>query len=131
MLYYRPMLPQEYRLKRKRDFEILFKDGQFIAGPLIQLTVWKINPNKYPKRGYSNQDLKIGFVVGLKVSKSAVKRNRVKRQMREVVRLLLKDGKFNRGYLLAFVAKKGVLGKEYKVIEQNILALLTRGRLLA
>ncbi|PIT86778.1 MAG: ribonuclease P protein component [Candidatus Magasanikbacteria bacterium CG10_big_fil_rev_8_21_14_0_10_43_6] len=124
------MLPKEYRLKKKRDFEIAFENGRFVGGALTTMKVWQINPQKYPKRGYAVDMLKIGFVVGKKVSKSAVKRNRVKRQMREVVRLLQKGGRLRQGYLLIVMAKPGILDVSYPEIEKDLTAVLARARVL-
>ncbi len=124
------MLPQEYRLKRKKDFEILFADGQFVNGTLMTAKVWKIDPAKYPRRELKDTDLKIGFVVGLKISKSAVKRNRVRRQMREVVRLLLKEDRLKTGFLVALVAKPGILRATYEEIARDIEQLVKRAGLV-
>lgn len=124
------MLPQEYRLKRMKDFEILFKEGWFVAGNLLTAKVWKINVEKYKKRDYKESDLKIGFVVGLKVSKKAVERNRLKRQMREVVRLLLKEGKIKSGYMIALVVKPEMLGADYEIVEKEVLDIFKKGNLL-
>lgn len=120
------MLPSEYRLTRMKDFEILFKEGYFVGGQLVTAKVWKIEPEKYPKRAYSSEDLKIGFVVSVKISKSAVKRNRAKRQMREVVRLLLKDGRIKRGFMVAIMAKSAVLSAEYRDIAEDVVGVLRR-----
>lgn len=124
------MLSQEFRLKRKRDFEIILEHGKFVGGALATLKYWKVNPEEFPKRGYAATDLKIGFVVSLKVSKKAVVRNRLKRQMREVVRLLMKDKKISAGYLLVFFAKKEMIDQEYGSIEKDLHSLLRRARLL-
>ena len=72
------MLPRENRLKLDRDFKILFTEGKFVSGSLMNAKIWKINPEKYPKRNYSLEDLKIGVVVSKKLSKSAVIRNKIK-----------------------------------------------------
>lgn len=122
------MLPKDYRLRRLKDFDILFKEGHFVGGELANAKVWRIEPEKYPRRGYANDDLKIGFIVSNKLSKSAVRRNRVKRQMREAVRLLLKAGQIRRGFMIAFMAKVNILGKEYQEIEQGIKDVLRRAR---
>ena len=124
------MLPRENRLKRMKDFEILFNEGRYFNYEFLSLKVWKIDPLKYPKRDYTKEDLKIGFTVGLKVSKSAVKRNRVKRQMREVVRLLLKEGKIKKGFMVAMVAKPEILEKEYIEIEKAVKGVFKRAGLL-
>ena len=73
------MLILENRLRKMKDFNILFKEGEFVNGELLTLKIWKIDPKKYPKRKYEDDELRIGFVVGLKISKKAVKRNRIKR----------------------------------------------------
>lgn len=124
------MLSREHRLTRERDFAILFDEGRFIAGNLVNAKVWRVNPEKYPKRGYKPNDLKIGFVVSVKISKSAVERNRVKRQMREVVRLLLKEGGLKSGYHIAIIAKGNILGQGYGAIQESVHAVLQKAGVL-
>lgn len=124
------MLPKLNRLKKKRDFEILFNEGRFFRGALIDMKVWKIDPKKYPKREYSVSDLKIGFVVSTKVDKRAVNRNRVKRQMREVVRLLLLKDSLKNGYMMAFIARGPILKKTYADIQNDIVGLMQSANLL-
>lgn len=125
------MLLQEHRLKKMKDFEILFKEGKFVSGNIIGAKMWKIDPTKYPKRGYVETDLKIGFVASVKHEKKAVGRNRVKRQMREAVRLLLKDNKIKKGYFIAFLSTPKLFGAEYTDIARDIESILKKARLLA
>lgn len=124
------MLPQENRLKKMKDFEILYEEGKFFAGKFLNIKIWKIEPEKYPRRDYKTDDLKIGFVVSTKISKSAVKRNRVKRQMREIVRLLLKDGKLKNGFHISIMAKPSMVGAEYWEIEKDVVLVLSRAGLV-
>jgi ribonuclease P protein component len=124
------MLPRENRLKRMKDFEILFKEGVFVGGKNVALKIWKIDPKKYPRREYDTSNLLIGFVVGKKIAKSAVKRNRVKRQMREAVRLLLKKNKVKSGYMMLVMATSGVLDADYDEIEKNVMVLFKKARIL-
>ena len=124
------MLPQKNKLRKMKEWEILFKEGRFVAGKLVNLKIWRVNPAKYPKRDFSDDDLKIGFAVGLKISKSAVKRNRVKRQMREVVRLLLKDKVLRKGFFVGVLAKPEIVGKEYDEIERDIVGVLKKSCIL-
>ena len=124
------MIPKQYRLTKKRDFEIAFGNGRFVGGALTSMKVWHISPEKYPKRKYTRDMLKIGFVVGKKVHKSAVKRNRAKRQMREVVRLLLKNNNIRVGRMIIFMAKPSILEASYLDIEQDMTAILKKAKLM-
>lgn len=124
------MLPDKNRLKKKRDFEIVLEQGKFVGGALATLKYWNIDIEKFPKRKYSSEDLKIGFVVGLKVSKKAVVRNRLKRQMREAARLLLQKGHVAPGNMFFFMAKKEMIDQPFEPIAKDIEALLRRAHLL-
>lgn len=124
------MLPRKFRLKRMKDFDILFKEGRFAGGDLVTVKSWKIDPSKYERRGFAADDLLIGFVVSKKIHKSAVKRNRLKRQMREVVRLLLQDNKLSSGYLVAIMAKKEMLDASYEEMYKSIIEVLTKARVM-
>jgi len=120
------MIPRQNRLKHMKDFDILFKEGRFVGGGVVNAKVWKIDPEKYPRRKYSVDDLLIGFVVSNKVEKGAVKRNRAKRQMREVVRLLLKDGKIKPGFMIMCMGKNGIVDASYEDIEKSINGIFAR-----
>ncbi len=124
------MLPTEHRLTKDRDFEILFTEGKFVGGKFITAKVWVIEPEKYPRRNYLKTDLKIGFLVSKKVDKRAVVRNRLKRQMREVVRLLLKDSALKPGSMVAFMAKPEAKTAEYQDLQADIIFILKRMKVL-
>ncbi len=113
-----------------KDFDILFKEGKFVGSQFLTAKYWIVEPEKYPRRKYSTEDLKIGFVVGKKVHKSAVKRNKLKRQMREVVRLLLKENKLKTGFHVAIIAKPEIFGAEYAEIEKDTLSVIKRSGIL-
>ena len=69
------MLPLKNRLKKK-DFKEVFKKGKgFKQGPLFL----KVLSNNLQKSRF-------GFVVGKKIFKKATERNKIKRQLREMVR---------------------------------------------
>ncbi len=76
------MLSKINRLAKKSDFQKVFKDGRLVAGELIWL--------KYKKNDVGRS--RAGFVVGLKVSKKAVERNKIKRRLRSAFRRFLNDG---------------------------------------
>ncbi|OIO20368.1 MAG: ribonuclease P protein component [Candidatus Magasanikbacteria bacterium CG_4_10_14_0_8_um_filter_32_14] len=124
------MLSKENRLRGKKEWEILFNDGNFVGAKFLTMKVWKINIEKYPRRQFETTDLKIGFSVGLKISKSAVRRNTIRRKMREIIRLLLKENKIKTGFLIGFMAKNIILGVTYQEIEKDIMFCLKKMGLL-
>lgn len=116
------MLPREYRLKKRTAFNATYKTGHSYHKDGITLFCGK---NKSAEQ--INIITKIGFVVSKKIHKRAVKRNRIKRLMREAVRLYIKEyeGNFDTKYLsLIFIASSKLLGKDYKYIKSAINELM-------
>jgi ribonuclease P protein component len=71
------MLPQKNRIQKKKDIEKIFKRGRtFKEASLILKTIKN-------SLGIS----RFGFIVSQKVSKKANVRNKIKRRLREIVRL--------------------------------------------
>ncbi|EKE06640.1 MAG: hypothetical protein ACD_18C00311G0007 [uncultured bacterium] len=124
------MLAKNNRLRGTKEWEVLFNEGAFVGARDLTMKAWKIELDKYPRRQFKVTDLKIGFSVGVKISKSAVKRNAVRRKMREVIRLLLKENKIKIGYLIGFMAKNSILEADYHKIEEDIIFCLKKSRLL-
>lgn len=128
------MLQQENRLKKVRDFALLLKHGRWLNGSVLDIKYVELakirdyfppkeDPDKFVKQ------LKLAIVTGIKISKSAVKRNRARRQISEAVRLLLKDGQVKTGYYIMVVAKKGILEADYAKISQEVKLLLGKGKI--
>ncbi|MDD4477092.1 MAG: ribonuclease P protein component [Patescibacteria group bacterium] len=129
------MLPKENRLAKIRDFNLVIKHGRWANGAFLDIKYVELAkiqtyfPKKIDLESFKKQ-LKLAFSVGLKVSKSAVKRNRVRRQMREVVRLLIKEGKIKEGYYVLFTAKPDVLTKDFAEISQEMNLLLNKAKII-
>ena len=129
------MFQQENRLRKIRDFNLVLQQGRWLNGQFLDIKYVELakNQNFFPKKENPEsfkKQLKLAISVGLKISKSAVKRNRVKRQIREVLRLLIKENGLKSGFYILIVAKKNTLEKEYAEISQEIKVLLSRGKLL-
>lgn len=113
------MLPKENRLKKRTAFLATYKTGKTFHKEGITVFCGKLKKNDIPT--------KIGFVVSKKIHKRAVQRNRIKRLMRESVRLYMKDFiDFDTKYLsLIFVASTRLLGKNFKQIDKSVKILMS------
>lgn len=114
------MLPKNNRLQKKKDFAEVIKRGRGAGGEFLVL--------KSRKRQDTVQKSRIGFVVSKKVSKKAVVRNKVKRRLREAVRLFLPQLK--KGYSIVFFAKPAITEQEFGEIKDEVGQLLKRASLL-
>jgi len=106
------MLAKQYRLRKNRDFESVFKKGKTLSGKYFFLKVQK-------------NDLQInrfGFIVGKKITNKAVLRNKIKRRLREVVKENLDRVKL--GFDIVIVAKPEILDKNYQQIKNDLENLL-------
>jgi ribonuclease P protein component len=117
------MISRIYRMKHKKDFEVLFAEGRFVRGSVLSATVWKIDIQKYPRRAYTQETLKIGFILSKKIEKKAVRRNSIKRKMREAVRMHMKEHTWQTGYLVAFVASQRTLEASVSDIYADITTI--------
>lgn len=113
------MLPRKYRLKKRTAFNATYRTGTSLHKDGITVFCGKNKTPDYPT--------KIGFVVSKKIHKRAVKRNRIKRLMRESVRLYIKNsnGQFNSKYMsLIFVATSKTLEKSFSEIDLGIKKIM-------
>lgn len=116
------MLKKEYRLKNKKAFNATYrvKNSSHIGG----ITLFAGLPKKE-----ETSLTRAGFVVSKKTHKRAVKRNRLKRLMREAYRLILKsnDTYNSQNYIsLIFVGGEKALGKNFTEIQYIINALIRK-----
>ena len=115
------MLPKQYRLKNRYAFKATYKIRNSSHSGGVTLFVGKLKNDDSPTR--------VGFVVSKKGHKRAVKRNRLKRLMRESYRLLLKNndlGNSQKYISLIFVWSEHALSKNFDEIDSSI-KLLIRG----
>lgn len=111
------VLPKRYRLAKKKDFEKVFKKGRMFSEAFIAVKI-SVNGLLYSR---------FGFVVSLKISKKAVERNRIRRQLQEAIRINLK--RIKQGFDAVVMVKPEIKGKEYKKIEKVLLGVLEKSGL--
>jgi len=112
-------LSRVWRLRSNSDFQRVRQQGQSISSRLLILA-W--HPNEVAQ-------LRIGFVVGKRISKRAVQRNYLKRLLGEAVRDALPDLPANVD--IVFTARGAAATAELQALKQDMQAILQRAKLLA
>ena len=113
------MLPKKFRLKNKVAFNATYRVNNSHKKNGVILIAGLKKKNDTPT--------KVGFVVSKKTHKRAVKRNRLKRLMRESYRLLLKDGDLGNSqeYMsMIFLGRERALEMDFNKMKYTIKALL-------
>ena len=113
------MLPKQYRLKKRSAFKATYKVRHSSHKGGVTLFAGIEKKEDIPT--------KAGFVVSKKVHKRAVKRNRLRRLMRESYRLSLKENNLGNSqkYLsLVFLGTENALGKNFSEIYSSIRSLV-------
>jgi len=112
--------PKKEKLKSKKLIDALFKEGKTLSGYSLKLVYLKVETPTDAK-------FKTGVAVPKKNFKSAVKRNRIKRLMRESFRLnkhmVFNNSEGNFAFLFLY------LGKEmptYLEVEKGMLFILQK-----
>ena len=103
------MLKKENRLKKKKDFDAVFKECKFKRSPLFTFL------------GIKKNDLncsRFGIIVSKKIAKKAVIRNKIKRRIREILRNRIKE--IDRGYDVVIIPSKEIVDKNYQEIKISL-----------
>ncbi len=112
------MLPRPHRLTLDKDIKTLFAKGKGVF-------------DVYAGLKFRKNDLAVSrfaVVVGTKVSKSAVVRNRLRRQVREAIRSRLEEVK--PGFDVMVLIRKEAIGKTYPELERHVVDALRKAKIL-
>jgi len=110
-------LSKKYRLKKRKDFEEVFKKGIYCSGSCISIKLKRNNLNIS----------RFGIVVGSRISKKAVIRNKIKRRISEAIRLNLPQLK--KGFDVIVLTKPEVVDKKYQEIENILVSLFKKAKI--
>ena len=105
---FRLMLSKKHRLPLRYELHRVQKEGEVYQFPYFALLLARNN------LGFS----RFAFIVSNKIHKRATKRNRIKRLLRESVRSFLPITK--PGFDGVFLAKKSILGKDFKTTQSAV-----------
>ncbi|KKQ95017.1 MAG: Ribonuclease P protein component [candidate division CPR2 bacterium GW2011_GWC1_39_9] len=112
------MLKKQHRITSEKDFKRIYQKGKFFNIDGINI---RFMPNRL---SYS----RVAIVVLKKGTKKAVKRNKVKRQVREIIRLMFL--KIKPRFDIVITVKIDLSSKKYQEIEKSLLEGLKRIRLI-
>ncbi len=106
---------RELRLRRRTDFDAVFRGGAMWSSPLLVL---RALPNSLPHNRY-------GFVTSKRVGKAVV-RNRVRRRLREAIRVLPAKP----GWDVVVSAKAKAAQADFHELNRSVTDLLARAGIL-
>ncbi len=111
------MLSRKHRLSKQKDFDRVYKSGKQCAAPHLIL------------KGVRNDAdfSRFAIIISKKIAKKAVDRNRVKRQISEIIRQRL--AKIKTGFDLVIIVKKDVLDQSSDVLAKELDGLLGKAGL--
>ena len=104
------------RIRRQRDFQALREQGASRAHPLL---VMRAMPNSLALARF-------GFIVSKRAAPLSVTRNRVRRRLREAVRVL----PFQNGWDVLLIARQSTADASFDALQDATASLARRLRLL-
>lgn len=104
-------------LKKNHEFRRLYKSGKSVVSPYFAVYC---RPNRRPMN-------RLGVTVGVKLG-NAVKRNRVRRRIREIYRT--NENRLLPGYDIVVVARTRAVFSRYGQMERSLLSLMEKLNLL-
>ncbi len=113
------MLARNFRLRRSVDIQKVVKFGERQIAPHFKI-YWQLNKNNNEQALPTRSTV----VVGKKVAKGAVTRNRIKRRTRAA----LKSLQMPAGFDLVIFPKEKVLDLPFEVLVDNLSALIKKIR---
>jgi len=112
------MLSSKYRLTKAKDFKKVNAFGRSLFCRFFRV--------KYLANNLALS--RIAIVTSTKISKKATVRNRVRRKLREIIRLNL--AKIKPGYDIVIFAQISALAKNYQELQQELFTLLNKAKLI-
>ncbi len=111
------MLKQQYRLRKKYQFNYVYRVGKTCHGKNVLLVFSKSK----------NKNVKIGISVSKKIGNSVV-RNRTRRVIREAVMPIL--GELKQNFNVIIVAKQAIVGKKVPEVAPEIYDTFVKAELI-
>ena len=110
------MLKRINRLKKRYQYQYIYKSGNYVSDKSVSLHYTTAKSNH----------IKVGFAVTKKIG-GAIKRNLIRRRLREIIRNHLPNLKQN--YNIILVAKEQIASVDFENLSRQIVNLLKKADL--
>ena len=111
-------MPADQRLRRKSDFDAVFREGVGAASGTLALRA-RVRGEEPP-----GQPCRFGFAISARLG-GAVKRNRVRRRLRESVRQINAEGECE-GLDVVVIARQGAVEADFTELDATLRRLIAR-----
>jgi len=111
------VLARKFRLNSEREFKKIFSRGRYISGNFITIKYYFHNALENPK---------IGVVVSKKISNKATVRNKLKRQINEVIYSVV--DKIGKSLEIVIIVKK--IADDFTLLREDIINSLRKGKMI-
>ncbi|MDJ0658255.1 MAG: ribonuclease P protein component [Crocosphaera sp.] len=116
-------LPKKHRLRHPKAFQTVYNRGKRYQSPhLVMRVLLQADPQQ------ATPPTQFGISVSQKVSKKAVTRNRLKRQIKGVIRLFLPT--IQPGYQVVIVVKRNTSECKYEHFLRELEELLIKAEII-
>lgn len=112
------MLKKVYRITKDKEFQTIYRRGRFQSTALFSL-------HYLPSR---NGVSRIGIVVSKKISKKAVERNKIKRQVRAIASEIHKS--LNNNFDIVIAVKKPALEANFEEMQKTLKHMAERAKII-
>ncbi len=102
-------------LKKNREFTRVYSKGKSYA--TSNLVLYSL------LNGFSEN--RVGFSISKKIGKAVV-RNKLKRRLKEIIRL---EDNLKKGYDLVFIARKPIVELDYRRLKKDVVKLLKKAEI--
>lgn len=109
------MLQKKLRMNKKTDFKKVFTKGRSYTSKHVVIYI------------FQEQPVKFGIIASKKIG-NAVKRNRAKRLLREIIRFNF--SRLTKNCQMIFIARLGINGASYQEVERSVLSIWRRAGII-
>lgn len=112
-----------FSIRKSQEFKDINKKGKKFYSKTLILTFSK-SANNFSDQKISklksDEFCRVGYIVSKKISKLAVKRNKIKRRFREAFRQCLKNSLIKKNYNYIIIARLSAIDVDYQGIVKDL-----------